>query len=91
MERKILVTGCSGLVGIEVCMTLAHNRNIHVIGVDIKRNKYLPNGFDNFTYYNLDLTDKKAVDSLFEQYPDLDGVIIVLELKVLQLEQKKNH
>jgi len=89
MERKILVTGCSGLVGIEVCMTLAHNRNIHVIGVDIKRNKYLPNGFDNFTYYNLDLTDKKAVDSLFEQYPDLDGVINCFGIKGSPIRAKE--
>lgn len=61
--KKVLITGCSGLVGIHLvkkCLDAGYN----VIGVDIRYSNNLPVS-DNFTFYQLDLTIEDNVKNLF--------------------------
>lgn len=61
--KKILVTGCSGLVGIHL-VKLCIEKGYDVIGVDIKSSKYLPKS-SNFRFYKMDLTDINNIKNLF--------------------------
>jgi GDP-L-fucose synthase len=61
--KKILITGCSGLVGIHLvkkCLDKGYN----VIGVDINHSNNLPIS-DKFTFYELDLTIEENIKNLF--------------------------
>ena len=70
--RKILITGCSGLLGtylIKKFLTIENGYN--VIGVDIVDPK-LNFKQSNFIFEKLDLTDEKNIIYLFDTYkPDL--------------------
>lgn len=62
---RVLVTGVCGQLGFDVMNELAKH-NIDCIGTDIKENTE-----SRFPYVRLDITDKKSVDSAFEQiHPD---------------------
>ena len=57
--NKVLITGCSGLVGIHLvkkCLQQGYD----VIGVDLKYSDDLPIS-DRFTFYELDLTNEENV------------------------------
>lgn len=71
MNGKVLVTGCSGLVGTHLSNKLV-NRGYDVVGVDIKTSDYLPK--NNFEFHQIDLRDADEVSVLFDQYK-FDGVI----------------
>ena len=71
MNGKVLVTGCSGLVGTHLSNKLV-NRGYDVVGVDIKTSDYLPE--KNFEFHQIDLRDADEVSVLFDQYK-FDGVI----------------
>ena len=63
--KKILVTGCSGLVGTQIVNQLTEDKNNLVIGIDIKLNdKRLSLNKENFVYQNLDITDNKKIDAI---------------------------
>lgn len=61
--NKIVITGCSGLVGIHLVKKCL-NKGYDVIGVDLKYSDNLPIS-DNFTFYELDLTNEENIKNLF--------------------------
>ena len=71
MNGKVLVTGCSGLVGTHTANKLVE-KGYEVIGVDIKTSKFLPT--TNFEFHQMDLRDADDVSVLFDQFR-FDGVI----------------
>jgi UDP-glucuronate 4-epimerase len=76
-KKNILVTGAAGFIGFHLSTKLSA-LGYSVIGIDnlndyydvtlkqsrLNKLKSLP----NFTFHNLELTDKKGIDSLFQQY-----------------------
>jgi UDP-glucuronate 4-epimerase len=76
-KKNILVTGAAGFIGFHLSTKLSA-LGYTVIGIDnlndyydvtlkqsrLNKLKSLP----NFTFHNLELTDKKGIDSLFQQY-----------------------
>jgi UDP-glucuronate 4-epimerase len=76
-KKNILVTGAAGFIGFHLSTKLC-NLGYTVIGIDnlndyydvtlkhsrLNKLKSLP----NFTFHQLELTDKKGIDSLFQQY-----------------------
>ncbi len=80
---KILVTGCAGFIGAYLSKKLLDQGKI-VIGIDnlndyydvnikLWRLKQLEN-YTNFTFFKMDLANKKAIDELFAKY-DFDIVV----------------
>jgi GDP-L-fucose synthase len=68
--KKILITGCSGLVGIHLVKKCIEN-GYKVIGVD-KTNPSAHLSDLNFKYYNLDLTIEENIKNIFEfEKPDV--------------------
>jgi len=61
--KKILITGCSGLVGIHL-VNKCLQRGYEVVGVDIRHTSHLPLS-DKFTFYELDLTIEENIKNLF--------------------------
>jgi GDP-L-fucose synthase len=61
--KKVLITGCSGLVGIHLvkkCLESGYD----VVGADIRYSDELPKS-DKFTFYQLDLTLEENIKNLF--------------------------
>ena len=60
MNGKVLVTGCSGLVGTHTVNKLVE-KGYEVIGVDIKTSNFLPtknfefHQMENFSHYRLEI------------------------------------
>lgn len=68
--KKVLITGCSGLVGIHL-VKICLERKYQVVGVDIKDSENLPMS-NNFIFYKLDLTKEDNVkDLFFYEKPDV--------------------
>ena len=61
--KKVLITGCSGLVGIHLVKKCLQ-KGYEVIGVDLRYSNNLPVS-DNFTFYELDLTIGENLKNLF--------------------------
>jgi GDP-L-fucose synthase len=61
--KKVLITGCSGLVGVHLVKKCL-NKGYDVIGVDINHSNNLPIS-DKFTFYKLDLTMEENIKNLF--------------------------
>jgi GDP-L-fucose synthase len=85
--NKILVTGCSGLVGIHITNQLLE-KGYEVIGVDIKESPYLPDD-ENFMFVNLDITDLDSVNILFDEFK-FDGCINSFGIKGTPQTAKEN-
>ena len=71
-KGRILVTGCSGLVGTHLVHKLL-DYGYSVVGVDLKYSKQLPDD-DKFIFQNVDLRDSDEVNVLFDHY-EFHGVI----------------
>ena len=84
---KILVTGCSGLVGIHVVNQLLE-KGYDVVGLDIKESQYLPED-DNFMFINLDITDLDSVNIMFDEF-EFDGCINAFGIKGTPQTAKEN-
>jgi GDP-L-fucose synthase len=68
--KKILITGCNGLVGIHLVKKCIEN-GYQVVGVD-KTNPSAHLKNLNFKYYNLDLTIEENIKNIFEfEKPDV--------------------
>ncbi len=61
--KKVLITGCSGLVGVHLVKKCL-NDGYDVIAVDVKYSNNLPIS-DKFTFYELDLTIEENIKNLF--------------------------
>jgi GDP-L-fucose synthase len=61
--KKVLITGCSGLVGIHLVKKCLEN-GYEVVGADIRYSGELPKS-DKFTFYELDLTIEENIKNLF--------------------------
>ena len=77
--KTILVTGSSGFIGSNLCRLLFEQyKGIKVIGIDNMNDYYdvalkeyrlkQLRKFDNYTFVKGDISDKKLIDGVFEQY-----------------------
>ena len=85
--KKVLITGCSGLVGIHLvkkCLTAGYE----VVGVDMKYSDNLPTS-ERFTFYEMDLTIEDNVKNLFF-YETPDVVFNCFGIKGSPLRAKEN-
>lgn len=74
--KKILVTGSSGFIGYHLCERLLNDKDIKIIGLDNMNDYYDINlkkarldnlsKYDNFTFINGDISDKKTIEDLFK-------------------------
>ena len=68
--KKVLVTGCSGLVGVHL-IKKSLERGYEVVGVDINEKSIHLKDYD-FKFYKLDLTKEENIKMLFEfESPDV--------------------
>ncbi len=90
-HKKILLTGCSGLVGTFLLNELLKDSNsYHVVGVDIKNPIINYNELykSRFEFKNLDLTDDYIIKKLFEEY-NFDYVINTFGIKGSPIRAKE--
>jgi UDP-glucuronate 4-epimerase len=85
MNKTVLVTGCSGLVGTHIVNKLI-SKGYFVVGVDLKEPKEKR---ENFKFYNIDLRDVKEVSVLFDWH-DFDGCINSFGIKGTPKTAKEN-
>lgn len=85
--KKVLITGCSGLVGIHLVKKCLEN-GYEVIGADIRYSEELPKS-DNFTFYELDLTIEENIKNLFF-YESPDVVFNTFGVKGSPIRAKEN-
>jgi GDP-L-fucose synthase len=86
-RKKVIITGCSGLVGIHL-VKKSLEKGYNVIGVDLKYSENLPKS-DNFTFYEMDLTIEDNVKNLFF-YETPDAVFNTFGIKGSPLRAKNN-
>lgn len=85
--KKVLITGCSGLVGIHLvkkCLESGYD----VVGADIRYSTELPKS-DKFTFYELDLTIEENTKNLFF-YESPDVVFNTFGVKGSPIRAKEN-
>lgn len=80
----VLVTGAAGFIGYSVCKILLE-RGENVLGVDNMNDYYdvslkksrldLLNKHKNFSFYKIDISDKKAMDDIVAKNHDIDRVV----------------
>ncbi|HIP35647.1 MAG TPA: UDP-glucose 4-epimerase GalE [Crocinitomix sp.] len=81
MNNKILVTGGAGYIGSHTVVELIDNGYLPIIVDDFRNSN--PLVLDKLNeivgqtvpFYNIDCTDKKKMDKVFAEHPDLMGVI----------------
>jgi len=84
MSKKILITGCSGLVGVHLVKKTV-KLGYDVFGIDIFKHKELENL--NFNYIDQDLTDLEKLIKLFEK-ENFDVVLNTFGIKGSPLKAK---
>lgn len=84
--KKILVTGCSGLVGTHIVNQLI-DKGYFVVGVDLK--EPINQDLKNFKFHKIDLRDSDEVSILFDWY-DFDGCINSFGIKGTPQTAKEN-
>jgi GDP-L-fucose synthase len=84
--KKIMVTGCSGLVGTHLTHKLIELGYI-VYGIDIKKSNNLPNS-QNFEFFDIDLRDADTVSIMFDELK-VDGVINAFGIKGSPIKAKE--
>lgn len=86
-RKKVIITGCSGLVGIHLVKKCLE-KGYDVIGVDLKYSDNLPKS-DNFIFYQMDLTIEENVKNLFF-FETPDVVFNTFGIKGSPLRAKNN-
>jgi GDP-L-fucose synthase len=84
--EKILVTGCSGLVGTHLSHKLI-SKGYEVVGVDLRESNKLPQN-PNFIFIHADITDTISVNDLFDKFA-FDGVINSFGIKGSPIRAKE--
>ena len=82
-RKRVLITGCSGLVGTSAVLKfLRDGFKYEVVGVDLKEYPIKINSLyrDRFTFLKMDLTDSNNLVKLFVDY-DFDLVINLFGVK----------
>ncbi|MBZ0264002.1 dTDP-4-dehydrorhamnose reductase [bacterium] len=64
--KKVFIAGCNGLLGQKVADLFAEDRFM-VYGADIHPENLAPMNSEQFTYFQIDLTDKKSSRQLLEK------------------------
>ena len=85
--KKVLITGCSGLVGIHLVKKCLDS-GYYVIGVDVKHSNNLPIS-DKFKFYELDLTIEMNIKNLFF-YESFDVVFNCFGIKGSPIRAKQS-
>jgi len=76
LSTSVLVTGCAGFIGINLCMKLVKH-NYSVIGIDNFLNKNSKLNIhiitelsknSNFKFFNVDILDRDSMESIFRKY-----------------------
>jgi GDP-L-fucose synthase len=91
-KKKVLITGCSGLVGtFAVSQFLRDNFKYEVVGVDLQDYPIKINSLynDRFTFLKMDLTDTNKLIHLFESN-DFDLVINLFGVKGSPMRAKNS-
>ena len=75
---KTLITGAAGFIGAFLCKRLLETSNDQIIGIDNLNDYYdvslkearleMLKKFDKFIFLKGDISDKKFLDKLFEEY-----------------------
>lgn len=71
MEKKVILTGCNGQLGMSISKLL-FERDVSILGIDIddlSDNAYLTE------YVRLDITDELEVDHFWKKVSDISGLI----------------
>lgn len=84
--KKIMVTGCSGLVGTHLSNKLIELGYI-VYGIDIRNSPNLPQN-ENFKFFDIDLRDAETVSIMFSEL-EIDGVINAFGVKGSPIRAKE--
>ena len=80
-NKYVLITGCDGLIGSEAAKFFS-KKNYKILGIDnnsrkkffgeegsiLANRKYLKNTIKNFTHFHQDITNRKAMESIFRKY-----------------------
>lgn len=68
--KKILITGSNGLLGQKLVLQLKERKDVQIIATSVGANRL--NNKEGYVFESLDITDKAAVDSIFNKYhPDV--------------------
>ena len=78
-KQLILITGCAGFIGYHLTLSLSKNKNYLLFGIDnlndyydtnLKKDrlKNLKKNVDNFIFFNIDISNEKAIRNNFNNY-----------------------
>lgn len=65
-DKTVVITGCNGQIGRELCEQYA-SVGANVVGIDIPEKQSSDLTLANFTYFTLDIRDSESVDNCFEK------------------------
>ena len=78
-KKKILVTGCAGLIGYHLCRHLINNKQYKIYGIDninsyydinLKKNRLniLSKKINNFSFFKINIANKSKLNECFKKY-----------------------
>jgi len=77
-DKTVVITGCNGQIGRELCEQYA-SVGANVVGMDISEKQSSDLTLANFTYFTLDIRDSESVNNCFEKvklkYENIDILI----------------
>jgi NAD(P)-dependent dehydrogenase (short-subunit alcohol dehydrogenase family) len=76
-DKTVVVTGCNGQIGRELCEQYA-SVGANVVGIDISETQSSDLSIENFTYFTSDIRNTDSVDSCFEKIKLKFGNIEIL-------------
>lgn len=68
--KKILITGCNGLLGQKLIYALIKRNDVQIIATSVGKNRLINK--NGYTYESLDITNQTEVEKIFKKYrPDV--------------------